>query len=203
MDYLTLNDAHNVCVDFNRIMKYRFRELGWDAVRIGDVWRLEVNGPEQESKLPLIPQNYSYVSIEVSVDISRMWGKDLLLDISNPVGGCMDLIRFGDYVEAECKGTSVYDLPHNHFDEEYDDDYLTPLHRDLSKFVRNVIQEGKDRLWNEADPYGRMQPRIGWPGSSVPWFATNSDGTVMTDEYGGLISNGTLESMIDRLSNGY
>ena len=197
MDYIVLNNERKVCVDFNRIMENRFRELGWEAIRTGDVWRFKANGSERRFKLLFPPHHYySYVSIEVSVDISDMWGKELLLEISNPIGGCEDLIRFGDYVEAKCKGISVRDLPYNHLDDEYDNKYLSPLHKDLSKFVRKVIQEGKNRVWNEADPYGRMQPRIGWPGSTVPWFATNPDGTVMTDEYGGLVSNGTMESLI-------
>ena len=200
MDYLVMNDSQEVCVDFNRILEYRFRELGWEAVRIGDVWRLRANGLERRFRLLFPPHHYyARVSIEVQVDISDMWGSELILETSNPIGGCEDLIRFGDYVEAECKGTSVRDLPYNHLDKEYDDKYLSPLHKELSKFVRKVIQEGKRRVWNEADPYGRMQPRIGWPGSSVPWFATNQDGTVMTDEYGGLVSNGTMENMIDRI----
>lgn len=199
-NFLIYDEAGNSYVDFNKILVQRFSErAGWTAIRFGDIWKLTAVYTDRGFRA--LPPGWYYKDkpVVVKVDISRMIHKDLVLLTESPICGCSDLIEFGDYVEAACKGVEIYELPYDHLDDYYDGKYLSSMHKAISEFVREIIQEGKNRLWNEHDPYGRMQPRIGWPGASVPWFKTNPDGTVMTDEHGGLISNGTLENLVNGL----
>ena len=201
-DFLTYDKFGDPCIDFNNILIQRFSEKsGWEATRSGDTWKFVA--VFNKRRYGSIPPEYYYedVPLTIEVDISSMIHKSLIFPIDSPICGCSDLIEFGDYVEAECKNMSVYELSNNHFDEYFDKYYISPMHKELSDYVRKIIQEGKNRLWNGADPYGRMQPRIGWSGNTVPWFKTNSDGTAVTDEYGGLISNGTMEMIIRSASD--